>query len=156
MIDNFAGQSFLLSGGPHAMGPSDARQRMSEIQRIMERTTLNTVLPGWPAILAGLLALAGCAASYAMLGSMDFAALLYKSAAVQWGFCGMWAAIGIVNPATFAKHRPYAIVVASILAAMLTPPDVMSMMMLMLPVVLLYEVGILVGRLVWKKRAAST
>jgi sec-independent protein translocase protein TatC len=66
------------------------------------------------------------------------------------------AAIGIVDPATFAKHRPYAIVVASILAAMLTPPDVMSMMMLMLPVILLYEVGILIGRLVWKKRAAST
>jgi sec-independent protein translocase protein TatC len=66
------------------------------------------------------------------------------------------AAIGIVNPVTFAKHRPYAIVVASILAAMLTPPDVMSMMMLMLPVILLYEVGILVGRLVWKRRAAST
>jgi sec-independent protein translocase protein TatC len=66
------------------------------------------------------------------------------------------SAIGIVNPTTFAKHRPYALVVASILAAMLTPPDVMSMMMLMLPVVLLYEVGILIGRLVWKKRAAST
>jgi sec-independent protein translocase protein TatC len=66
------------------------------------------------------------------------------------------AAIGIVNPATFAKHRAYAIVVASILAAMLTPPDVMSMMMLMLPVVLLYEVGILIGRVVWKKRAEST
>jgi sec-independent protein translocase protein TatC len=66
------------------------------------------------------------------------------------------AAIGIVNPATFAKHRPYALVVAAILAAMLTPPDVMSMMMLMLPVILLYEVGILIGRVVWKKRAAST
>ena len=65
------------------------------------------------------------------------------------------AAIGIVEPAFFAKHRPYALVVASILAAMLTPPDVMSMMMLMLPVILLYEVGILIGRLVWKKRAAA-
>ena len=66
------------------------------------------------------------------------------------------SAIGIVSPKTFAKQRPYAVVVASILAALLTPPDVMSMMMLMLPVVLLYEVGILIGRLVWKKRAANT
>jgi sec-independent protein translocase protein TatC len=66
------------------------------------------------------------------------------------------SAIGIVSPATFAKQRPYALVVASILAALLTPPDVMSMMMLMLPVVLLYEVGILIGRLVWKKRAANS
>jgi sec-independent protein translocase protein TatC len=66
------------------------------------------------------------------------------------------SAIGIVSPATFAKQRPYALIVASILAALLTPPDVMSMMMLMLPVVLLYEVGILIGRLVWKKRAANS
>jgi sec-independent protein translocase protein TatC len=66
------------------------------------------------------------------------------------------SAIRIVSPATFAKQRPYALVVASILAALLTPPDVMSMMMLMLPVVLLYEVGILIGRLVWKKRAANS
>ncbi|MFC1639301.1 twin-arginine translocase subunit TatC [Gemmatimonadota bacterium] len=65
------------------------------------------------------------------------------------------SAIGIVSPATFSRQRPYAVVVASILAALLTPPDVMSMMMLMLPVVLLYEVGILIGRLVWKKRAAK-
>lgn len=64
--------------------------------------------------------------------------------------------IGLVDPATFAKQRPYALVITSILAAMLTPPDVMSMMMLMLPVMLLYEVGILLGRLVWKKRAASS
>lgn len=66
------------------------------------------------------------------------------------------SAIGVVNPATFAKHRPYALVVSSILAAMLTPPDVTSMMMLMLPVVLLYEVGILIGRLVWTKRDSKS
>ncbi len=59
--------------------------------------------------------------------------------------------IRLVNPATFARHRPYAVVVASVLAAMLTPPDVASMMMLMLPVILLYELGILIGRLVWKR-----
>jgi sec-independent protein translocase protein TatC len=65
------------------------------------------------------------------------------------------SALGIVNPATFAKQRPYALVVSSILSALLTPPDVMSMMMLMIPVVLLYEVGILLGRLVWKKRTTT-
>ncbi len=66
------------------------------------------------------------------------------------------SALGFVGPATFAKQRPYALVVASVLAAMLTPPDVMSMMMLMLPVILLYEVGIVVGRLVWKRRTVPT
>jgi len=43
-------------------------------------------------------------------------------------------------------------VVASILAAMLTPPDVASMLGLMFPVVFLYEVGILVSRFVWRSR----
>jgi sec-independent protein translocase protein TatC len=60
--------------------------------------------------------------------------------------------MGLVGPKTFARWRPYALVVASILAAMLTPPDVASMLGLMFPVVFLYEVGILVSRLVWRSR----
>jgi len=60
--------------------------------------------------------------------------------------------MGLVGPKTFAKWRPYALVVASILAAMLTPPDLASMLGLMFPVVFLYEVGILVSRLVWRSR----
>lgn len=67
-------------------------------------------------------------------------------------FMVLLSALGLIGPDGFAKQRPLALVIASIMAAMLTPPDVASMMMLMLPVVLLYEVGILVSRLVWKKR----
>ena len=62
------------------------------------------------------------------------------------------SAMHVVSPATFARMRPYALVIASILSAMLTPPDVASMLMLMFPVVLLYELGILAARLVWKSR----
>jgi sec-independent protein translocase protein TatC len=71
-------------------------------------------------------------------------------------FMVLLSSLGLIGPAGFAKQRPLALVIASILAAMLTPPDVASMMMLMLPVVLLYEVGILVSRLVWKRRERST
>jgi sec-independent protein translocase protein TatC len=60
--------------------------------------------------------------------------------------------MGLVGPKTFAKWRPYAVVVASILAAMLTPPDLASMLGLMFPVIFLYEVGILISRLVWRSR----
>ncbi len=67
-------------------------------------------------------------------------------------FMVVLSALGLIGPKGFAKHRPLALVIASILAAMLTPPDVASMLMLMLPVVLLYELGILVSRLVWKDR----
>jgi sec-independent protein translocase protein TatC len=62
------------------------------------------------------------------------------------------SAMRIVSPAKFARMRPYALVVASILSAMLTPPDIASMLMLMFPVILLYELGILAARVAWKSR----
>jgi hypothetical protein len=41
--------------------------------------------------------------------------------------------------------------VTAVVAAFLTPPDVVSMTMLLLPLMLLYEVGIGVGKLVWRR-----
>ena len=55
------------------MKPDDAQARIQEVQRIMERTTLYTLLPGTPAVIGGALALVGCAVSYAILKSADFA-----------------------------------------------------------------------------------
>lgn len=47
--------------------------------------------------------------------------------------------------------RSYFIIGAFITAMFLTPPDVMSMIMLAVPICLLYEIGILFGRLMAKK-----
>ena len=58
------------------MNVDEAKTRMQEIQRIMERATLFTLLPGAPAVLGGLLVLVGCAISYAMFRSLDFADIL--------------------------------------------------------------------------------
>jgi len=63
------------------------------------------------------------------------------------------AAFGVVHPNFFAKNRPIALVVGAIVAALLTPPDAVSMMMMLVPLMVLYEVGILVGRLLWKARS---
>ncbi len=62
------------------------------------------------------------------------------------------AAFGLVNPKFFARNRPIALVIASIVAAILTPPDALSMMMLLIPLILLYEGGVLIARIVWKAR----
>ena len=52
------------------------------------------------------------------------------------------AALGWVTPAQLRESRGYAIVGVFIIAAIITPPDVVSQLMLAIPMCLLYEVGI--------------
>ena len=53
------------------------------------------------------------------------------------------AAIGVVDLAKLRSGRRYAIVGAFAVSAMITPPDITSMIMLAIPMCLLYELGIL-------------
>ena len=78
------------------MDHEEAQARMQEVQRIMERTTLYTLLPGASAIIGGVLVLIGCAVSYAMIGSVDFEDVLKLDIEPQWAFCVMWFIIGVV------------------------------------------------------------
>lgn len=55
---------------------------------------------------------------------------------------------GIASIDKLKKARPYVIVGAFIVAAIFTPPDVLSQLLLAIPLCLLYELGILVARLV--------
>jgi hypothetical protein len=79
------------------MNANEAQARMLEIQRIMERATLFTLLPGAAAVVGGLMVLAGCAVSYGMIRSLDFADILYASPNNQVIFCLMWFAIGVIG-----------------------------------------------------------
>jgi sec-independent protein translocase protein TatC len=63
--------------------------------------------------------------------------------------------IGIVTAQQLKEKRRYFIVVAFIIAAVLTPPDVLSQMSLAIPLLLLYEGSILAVKIVEKKAAAS-
>jgi len=47
--------------------------------------------------------------------------------------------------AKLKQIRPYAVVGAFVISAVVTPPDIMSQLMLALPLCLLYEVGLLVA-----------
>lgn len=53
--------------------------------------------------------------------------------------------IGVLTPRFLRKGRAYAIVVIFVLAALLTPPDVLSQLFMALPLIVLYEVSILVS-----------
>jgi hypothetical protein len=77
------------------MDAREAQARMEEIQRIMERATLFTLLPGTAAVVGGLMVLAGCGVSYGMIRSLDFAEIINLSVPAQIAFCVMWFAIGV-------------------------------------------------------------
>jgi sec-independent protein translocase protein TatC len=61
------------------------------------------------------------------------------------------ARFGIADVERLKASRPYVIVGAFIVAAIFTPPDVISQLLLALPLCLLYEVGIQVARLIGKR-----
>lgn len=54
--------------------------------------------------------------------------------------------IGVVTTAQLKHARPYVIVGAFIVAAVITPPDIISQTLLAIPLILLYEAGIWLGR----------
>lgn len=58
---------------------------------------------------------------------------------------------GIVSVEKLAEARPYVIVGAFIIAAVVTPPDVLSQMALAIPMCLLYECGLIVSRFIRPK-----
>ena len=64
------------------------------------------------------------------------------------------ARVGIVTARGLAEKRRYAIVIAFIVAAVLTPPDVISQVMLAVPILILYEISVICARFVEKGRAA--
>lgn len=63
--------------------------------------------------------------------------------------------IGLVSPKSLTAKRKYAILVMFILSAILTPPDVVTQIMMALPMIVLYEASIILSRFAWKKRQAA-
>lgn len=66
-------------------------------------------------------------------------------------FLAMLIRIGIVTPERLSRTRSHVIVAAFIVGAILTPPDVISQIALSLPLVLLFELGLVLGRVLKRK-----
>jgi len=64
--------------------------------------------------------------------------------------------IGVVTIEQLKQFRGYFIVGAFIVAAVVTPPDVISQLALAIPMVILYEIGIIVARLTVKPTVADS
>ena len=63
--------------------------------------------------------------------------------------------LGVVTPAQLREARGYVVVGVFIVAAVITPPDVMSQLMLAIPMCLLYELGIVAGALLRRSAQAE-
>ncbi|MFV8226666.1 twin-arginine translocase subunit TatC [Christiangramia aquimixticola] len=59
--------------------------------------------------------------------------------------------VGIVTPEFLKKYRKYALVIVLILSAIITPPDIVSQIIVAIPVLILYEVSIIISKFMYKK-----
>jgi sec-independent protein translocase protein TatC len=59
--------------------------------------------------------------------------------------------MGVVDPDNLAKKRPYVFILCFVFGMLLTPPDILSQTLLAIPMWLLFEIGIVFGRLVKPK-----
>ena len=63
--------------------------------------------------------------------------------------------MGLITTQTLAKNRRYAVLIAFIVAAILTPtPDVFNQTLMAVPMIILYEVGILASRIFVRRKDA--
>jgi sec-independent protein translocase protein TatC len=62
------------------------------------------------------------------------------------------ASIGLITPDSMRRFRRYAVIGTFALAAIITPPDVYSQILLAFPLLGLYELSILITRLAFRKR----
>ena len=63
------------------------------------------------------------------------------------------ARIGVINAKMLSRQRKYAILLIFVFAAVMTPPDLISQVLMALPLMVLYELSILLSRIFGKKPA---
>lgn len=60
--------------------------------------------------------------------------------------------IGLVTPNFLRKNRKYSLVIVLSLAAIITPPDIASQIIVTIPIIVLYELSIFISNVVYKKQ----
>lgn len=64
------------------------------------------------------------------------------------------AKLGFVTPELLKTYRKHALVIVLVISAIITPPDIMSQILVTIPVMFLYEISILIARRVIKNQRA--
>ena len=64
----------------------------------------------------------------------------------------IFSQLGLVTPAFLKKYRKHAFVIVLIIAAVITPPDLFTQILVAIPILLLYEMGIMISKRIENKR----
>lgn len=87
-----------------------------------------------------------------ILSTVFYSGILFLLPVVSY----LFTKLGILTPAYLRKYRKHAIVGILVLSAIITPPDLISQVIVSIPIVLLYEIGILVSARVEKRNQQAT
>lgn len=93
-----------------------------------------------------------------MANYLDFVLLLFFAFGIAFEIpiaTVLLAASGLVRVETMAKNRGYVVLGIFVIAAFLTPPDALSQSFMAVPMYLLYEIGIVLSRVLLKKKLAE-
>src|SRR5918995_3944081 len=93
-----------------------------------------------------------------MSNYLDFVVLLFFAFGIAFEMpvaTVLLAATGLVRVETMAKNRGYVLLGIFVIAAFLTPPDALSQTAMAVPMWLLYEVGIVLSRILLRERLAQ-
>jgi sec-independent protein translocase protein TatC len=74
--------------------------------------------------------------------------LVFELPLVMW----IMSAAGVVSPQGWAKLRRYWLIIAFVIGAILTPPDVLSQVAMSIPLVVFFELGVLGARFLYRRR----
>jgi sec-independent protein translocase protein TatC len=63
--------------------------------------------------------------------------------------------IGVIRPAFLTRNRKYAILVIFLISAILTPPDIVTQILMAIPLLLLYEISIMGSKIIYRQKAEN-
>ena len=70
-------------------------------------------------------------------------------------FLVVGTALGVVTPEFLVSKRRHAIAIMTVLSALITPPDLSSQILMLIPLLLLYEISIVLSRGIVRRRAVA-
>ena len=60
--------------------------------------------------------------------------------------------LGLITPEFLRKYRRYAVVILLIVAAIVTPPDVVSQTIVAIPMMIVFELSVIISSIVYKRK----